>query len=229
MKNGWPAIKNTCAKILKRDPLDSTKIRMPIVNAHSNYKFESLLHRAVKKGDLSGVRKLVDQGLIINDTDSDGRSPLFYAVIDDHCHCLEWLLKHGAQIDLMDYQQQTALFVACENYKLNKLPQIKLLLANGANINSQNSKNETPLLAALKSAFIDIDLVTLCMDYGADLEIENNQHETAGYLIFDNPRFHKKGKFLSEYYAASREKSVLLNLLMPSPEGHQHNEGTLLF
>ena len=60
---------------------------------------------------------------------------------------------------------------------------IKILLANGVNVNHQNNEGETPLHYMVERN--DEELVKLLLDYGADKNIKNNNNMTSLDAAYD--------------------------------------------
>jgi len=74
----------------------------------------------------------------------------------------------NSNIDTKDYNDNTALHVAC---RIGNIEIIKLLLDKGTNINAQNFSKTTPLyIAVLNNNF---DLVNLLLSKGADVNISD--------------------------------------------------------
>jgi len=60
------------------------------------------LHRAAAAGDVPAVQALVGSGRPVNDFDELGKTPLHYAVLGEHFAVVEYLLRHGADINAHD-------------------------------------------------------------------------------------------------------------------------------
>jgi ankyrin repeat protein len=60
------------------------------------------LHRAAEAGDLPAVRELLGSGCPVNAFDELGKTPLHYAVLGEHFGVVDYLLRHGADINARD-------------------------------------------------------------------------------------------------------------------------------
>ena len=65
-----------------------------------------------KRGNLDGVRLLIDKGADLDAGDATGETALIYAVRSRRTRVIRALLDAGANIDMADYQGRTALDVA---------------------------------------------------------------------------------------------------------------------
>ncbi len=82
--------------------------------------------------DMSEFDKNVKSGAIkINDADPRGWSYLHYAAARDNAEAIEYLLKHGANIEAKTYDGRTPLYLSVV---LENLTAIKTLLKFGANV-----------------------------------------------------------------------------------------------
>ena len=52
--------------------------------------------RAARIGSVRAIEKVLEQGVSINDSDSDGNTPLHYAAMYARTDAVMWLLNHGA-------------------------------------------------------------------------------------------------------------------------------------
>lgn len=91
------------------------------------------------------VRWLVEQGADINARDNYGRTALHQHAIS-WCGNTELLLDLGADIEAIDYQNETPLFAATGSFKPDA---VHTLVTRGANISAENNMKQTPLEKAL--------------------------------------------------------------------------------
>lgn len=110
-----------------------------------NSKGETPLHTACIAGNLTLVRRLVDQGHLINIRDNCGWLPIHEACICGHKEIVELLVEKGANINDRGgalCNGMTPLHDACCN---GHLEIIEYLLEHGASVLSQTDNGETPL------------------------------------------------------------------------------------
>lgn len=100
------------------------------------------LHACARDGDVEGLTKLLDQDNFINVKDSEGRTPLIWAVDRGSLSAVEILVAKGAEINAKDQEGQTALHYAivCEQEEV-----AKYLFEHGADITIPDNDGNTPL------------------------------------------------------------------------------------
>ena len=64
-----------------------------------------ILHRAAQAGDLPAVQELVASGCPVNAFDYVDRTPFHYAVLGEHFAVVDYLLRHGADINANNEQR----------------------------------------------------------------------------------------------------------------------------
>lgn len=116
------------------------------------------------------VRWLVEQGADVNAGDKyEGTALHEHAV--NWCGNIELLLELGADIEALDYQNETPLFAAAGSFRLNW---VQILIEKGANISAENKMQQTPLEHALmrcrNADIVDMAKVAeLLLDAGATI------------------------------------------------------------
>ncbi|XP_033927001.1 ankyrin repeat domain-containing protein 35 isoform X2 [Melopsittacus undulatus] len=84
---------------------------------------------AATSGCASSVLLLCDHEAVLDVTDAHGQTPLMLAARGNHAAICAQLLQRGADPNLMDKEQNTALVLACEH---GSLESAELLLSHGA-------------------------------------------------------------------------------------------------
>ncbi|MED3549213.1 hypothetical protein [Cytobacillus praedii] len=171
------------------------------------------------------VRWLVEQGADINAGDTYGRTAL-------HKHAISWcgntelLLELGADIEAIDYQNETPLFAAAGSFKPIA---VHTLVAKGANISAQNKMKQTPLEKAL-AVCRNIDIVSMAKV--ADILLNAGATVTPAMKdsikrIGNDFEFHREG-FNKEYLNQTDEALLRLYELfeVPPVEKRKTHDGT---
>jgi ankyrin repeat protein len=109
------------------------------------------LAKAVKAGDLQGVRALIKSGSDVNARSGDGSSPLLWAVHQSRLEIAGALVAAGAAADAANDYGITPLLQAS---RVGDAAMIDLLLRAGANPARGHPEGETPLMAASRSGSV---------------------------------------------------------------------------
>jgi ankyrin repeat protein len=134
------------------------------------------LHDAAIAGNLPMVKLLVARGAEINgQSRKEGYTPLIEAILNDHDAVAEWLIVHGADVNLMSRSMESPLHIAVEK---GNLDMAVLLLNHGADINSSHqivkdkniASGVSPLMIALTLQRGNLDLMTYLLDHGAAIQ-----------------------------------------------------------
>ncbi|XP_018021022.1 titin homolog [Hyalella azteca] len=135
------------------------------------------LHLAAKLGNLTGCRHLLDSGRLsrhaINMQDEGGWTPLVWGSENRHIAVVKFLLERGANAQLCDVEQNTALHWAA----LSGCTRIcAMLLDRGCSLHSMNAYRDTPLHIAARQNHRDA--VVLLLARGATLDCLNSKGQT---------------------------------------------------
>jgi len=95
-------------------------------------KLNKALLEAVKKGDLSKVQELVQEGADVNFKTRSGDTPLHIAASKGHLEILDFLLKNGADPTILNKKKKTLIDIACEKRRTKILEYIKSQLGKDA-------------------------------------------------------------------------------------------------
>ena len=131
------------------------------------------VHSAVSTGELSILELLYLHNGNLNPNPA-GSSLLMRAVTNEYYHMIEWLLYHGAKINIRNSSRQNVLSMAIEkeNYEI-----ASTLIKHGVEINVANATRETPLIDAVKKG--NSNLIELLLTAGADPYIKDNSDKSA--------------------------------------------------
>ncbi|KAK4489751.1 hypothetical protein RD792_000387 [Penstemon davidsonii] len=99
------------------------------------------IHAFAREGDEEKLLKCIESGVPLNLKDSEGRTPLHWAVDRGHMNTTALLLNKNADVNAKDNEGQTALHYAsvCERAAI-----ADLLVKHGANIEVEDDEGNTP-------------------------------------------------------------------------------------
>jgi len=140
-------------------------------------KDASLFLKAIKKGDIERIKKLISQDADVNAKDNRGMTPLHKAAYYGQREVAKVLIAKGANVNETDTAGQTPLHIAA-NFGEKWVPE--LLLANGASISARDIAGNTPLHAAVywRGNTPEKDLLELLIAKGADVQARNKAGQT---------------------------------------------------
>ncbi len=122
-------------------------------------------------------KKVTETPSSVNSPQAAGETFLSIAVIDNYDPLIRWLLTHGADINLPSGKWgQTPLHAAVIMDRTANARIVKLLIANGANVNAPDSYGDTPLHKA--ATFADPKIVRLLLRAGANPNARAARGET---------------------------------------------------
>lgn len=134
---------------------------------------------AIKNNRLNNVKLLLESKADPN-AGVNCKTPLREAIFN--IDILSTLLAHGAKID---YSKQCSPLLVFAAYSTDK-GTVSLLIRNGANVNTSDSNNTTPLMAASGNIFprrdAKPDILKILIDSGAQVNFKDNNGSTA--LLF---------------------------------------------
>ena len=149
---------------------------------------------AVQRNDAMSIRLLLNAGADVNIQDSGGKTALMFAVensgansfvlfeakddlfetSDENMKCLRTLLEAGADVNIVDNNQNTALMYAA---KWGNHDCVKMLLTAETDVNKLNKKGETAVICAAKENHEAC--MELLLKSGADVNTQDNRGCTA--------------------------------------------------
>ena len=121
--------------------------------------------------DDSTIIELIKHVADINMKGRDGRTLLIHSVLYKRLGVAKWLIENGAEINEKDMQGLSALHCSV----ISNVPDIaEYLIKQGADINAKDIFGNPPLLRA----GLNVNMIKLLLDYGADCTLENNSGVT---------------------------------------------------
>jgi len=136
---------------------------------------DSPVAKAVKAGDLPGVRKLIAARADVNAASADGSTPLLWAAYNSDADMTRALITAGAKLEAANNYGVTPLLQAS---RTGDAAVMDVLLKAGADPKHAHPEGETPLMAAARSGHVDA--VGLLLARGVDVNAADAfQSETA--------------------------------------------------
>jgi ankyrin repeat protein len=97
---------------------------------------------AIIDGSITGTKRFIALGADVNDTDSNGHTPLHCAILFSHTEIVLALIANGANVNAANQHGRTPLKSAI----INNLSEIvQALIAAGAGVNTADQHGKTPL------------------------------------------------------------------------------------
>ena len=169
-----------------------------VVEVEADEKIQKKFFRAVEAGRVEDVEHLLKSYKIdVNQSKahwrrvstssssrftSDGTA-LLWASQEGCLSICRLLVKHGADVNLKNNEEETPLLKAVANGHSNVA---EYLLKRGANVNAMTSYHDTPLILACEDG--NLGLCQLLVRHGAEVEAKNNAGDTA--LLFSASKGH---------------------------------------
>lgn len=154
-----------------------------LVNQRDEKGFTALL-RALQDQDEEVADVLLAQpGIDLNAQGSTGVTALMSYVALRREDVVKNLLSRGADVNLKDADDDTALHLASQGGNVNLL---RMLLEKGADPNARNKMGGTPLMWA--GVFGHADAAKLLLERGADVSAKDNKGNTAAVWAKENKR-----------------------------------------
>lgn len=137
--------------------------------------YEHLLFVSSDEGDFENVKLSIEMGARTDIRNmKGGDSPLILASRNGYLDIVQFLISSGANTEIINFAEDTALTVACMN---NHLDVAKFLISSGANVHaSYDDDGETSLNIASSLGYLEI--VKLLILSGAYIETENFYRNT---------------------------------------------------
>ena len=165
-------------------------VRDHSVDGSRSRKFESsALLDATDANDTASVRLLIEKGADVNAKNLIGDTPLMNAAGHGNLEVMKMLLAKGADVNAVDAAEGLRVKngpIALGSYTpllfavtYGGEDAVKLLLDAGAKVNVQDARGMTPLMMAIATDRVNVRVVRLLLDKGADLKIKSKDGETA--------------------------------------------------
>jgi len=145
----------------------------------------SAINYAASIGSTEMVQLLLGAGANINHQDNNFEmTPLNTAVAQGHLDLAIMLVNYGANIFIANNSGMTPLLFACQEEAIST-NFIRLLLENGAEVNAQNNRLDSPLILAVRNNRNN-NVIFLLIQYGAEVNLQNFGGMTAFMFAVDH-------------------------------------------
>ncbi|XP_059170555.1 serine/threonine-protein phosphatase 6 regulatory ankyrin repeat subunit B-like [Physella acuta] len=104
-------------------------------------------------GSLDQVKKLLDEGQLVDQEDDEGHTPLIAAVTADKGNVVDYLLQAGCDVDYRNKEGNTALMFAVTSTNEGM---VQRLINAGACVSCKNNCNDSPLILACCKGYLKI-------------------------------------------------------------------------
>ena len=147
--------------------------KRPVTISMENSELIEALFTAAADGNLGEITRLLDLGVDINVTELNGSTPLIDAVHHKHPDVVAVLLKHGAAVELRDFDPPIIWAALERSHDI-----IEMLLNHGAQIDQRDAYGMTALYqvsgnSAWMKQFGDydqhVDTIRFLLSKGADV------------------------------------------------------------
>ena len=186
-----------------------------VTKENEEFSFESSFIKASETGINEVVKFLLDLGVNVNHSITDGKTALMLACMGGHEEIIQVVLSAGADVNLQDNEGYTALmFMTTRNTlqllqsgadittnntetasSLRNLRIVEILLREG-NPNTQNEHGQTTLMLACNNGHFQV--AALLLKEGADVNICTNNGGTALMFASQNGHFQVAELLLKE-------------------------------
>ena len=151
---------------------------------------DTVLHYAVRlnRRSCDVLNCLIENGADVNvRTEFSKCTPLMIAADYKNLNAVEFLLRHGAIVDLQDKCNKSSLYREVESASLRgdtSFDVVSCLLNQGADINAPMNGKYTPLMRACR--FQHVRLVNFLLQQGANVHLKDKDGKTALHFACEN-------------------------------------------
>ncbi len=167
-----------------------------------------MLHKLIEEdGSIDLIRKLLDSGMEIEETNRMGATPLTVAVEKMRYKVTQLLLDYGAKTNNPDTTRSPVSIVAQQKETPKTLKMLKLLHRHGAALDSKTSgRNTSPLMHAVSAN--NIETCRYLLENGADAKaLSTDFAEETPFIAACNKKHYALAKMLRDFGADINAKN----------------------
>lgn len=165
------------------------------------------------------IKLLVEKGTNIHTKNIQGYAPLHFAAKQHHEDVVKYLIKKKAEIDIRAEYGFTPLMLAAQ--QTGGISVIKLLIANGADVNAKSKSGQTSLHHASINATENSNIIQLLVKFGADINAKDNNDVTPLHHLFIG--INNRAKVLIDLGADVNAKDLGGNIPLHTAIRHWNN------
>ncbi len=147
--------------------------------------------KAVERGDIDAVNRLISEGADVKVENDKGETPLHIAAVWGHKEVVEALLDKGANVNAEDEEGNPPLVLTTDEEiktllqstakllevaKSGNIQEVNSLISEGAKVNVKDQDNKTPLHWAAEKGHKEV--VEALLDKGANVDAEDENGDT---------------------------------------------------
>ena len=178
---------------------------------------------AVKNGDRTALRALIQKKVDVNAAEPDGTTALHWASYRDDVECAGLLIRAGAKVNAANDLGATPLWIASEN---GSVLFVKALLQAGADPNLALLLGETPLMVASRSGKAEVAAQLLLKGANVNARAARGQTalmwavsqrhpEVVGVLLANGADVHRRSEVWNQVMAVPPHGVALYNKVIP--------------
>lgn len=154
-------------------------------------ELEEHLLKALFDDDFKGMEDAIKKGASLNTPYNESGYTPFLKICKEHISpdIIEWAINHGGSVTQTTINKETPLHIMANRRSF--FDALEVLIAHGANVNAQDIKGNTPLMALLLHPQVRLRMSVAwgLYDAGTDCTLKNKDGETAYDIAKANPGF----------------------------------------
>ena len=165
-----------------------------------------------REGNLEKLRELTADDIeLVNITDDDSNTPIFYASLGGQLDVIKFLIEKGAKADLKNTSAETPLHYAAYGGSTNVT---QFLIKKGLEVNAKNLYGYSPLHYAVLAG--KKDAADILVSSGADINLKTGQGNTPLDLAIEN----KNDNLAVFLRSKGAEETEIPDLVVSKPYGN---------